>query len=117
MRFAGLADRKNDRAGTYSGGMQRRLNLACALVHDPPVLFVDAPLQGVQPPHPPLQLVNAVLELHPRVKEALGCRDVGELSDDVLAAVGELAQKILFALGHSSAFRRLRTVFTGSARA
>jgi len=66
---------------------------------------VDAPLQGVQPPHPPLQLVDAVLELHPRVEEALRCRDVGELSDDVLAAVGELAQKILFALGHSSAFR------------
>jgi len=51
------------------------------------------------------QVVDAVLELHPRVEEALRCRDVGELSDDVLAAVGELAQKILFALGHSSAFR------------
>jgi ABC-2 type transport system ATP-binding protein len=33
----------------YSGGMQRRLNLACAVVHDPPVLFLDEPTVGVDP--------------------------------------------------------------------
>lgn len=49
MEFAGLTDRKKHRVGTFSGGMKRRLNLACALVHDPPVLLLDEPTVGVDP--------------------------------------------------------------------
>jgi ABC-2 type transport system ATP-binding protein len=39
LALVGLTDRRKDRAAGYSGGMKRRLNLACALVHDPPVLW------------------------------------------------------------------------------
>src|SRR5207248_10693949 len=49
LDLAGLGDRKADRVATYSGGMKRRLNLACALVHDPPVIFLDEPTVGVDP--------------------------------------------------------------------
>ena len=49
LEFVGLTDRRSDRSGTYSGGMQRRLNLACAIVHDPPVLLLDEPTVGVDP--------------------------------------------------------------------
>jgi len=49
LELSGLEARRKDRVGTYSGGMQRRLNLACALVHDPPLLLLDEPTVGVDP--------------------------------------------------------------------
>lgn len=49
LEFAGLTDRRNDRSATYSGGMKRRLNLACAVVHEPNILLCDEPTVGVDP--------------------------------------------------------------------
>ena len=45
----GLQDAANRPAKTYSGGMQRRLDLAAALVAAPPVLFLDEPTTGLDP--------------------------------------------------------------------
>jgi ABC-2 type transport system ATP-binding protein len=45
----GLGDRWADRTDKLSGGMQQRLQLACALVHDPEVIVLDEPFNGLDP--------------------------------------------------------------------
>jgi ABC-2 type transport system ATP-binding protein len=47
-RFS-LDDAADRRAGTYSGGMRRRLDIAMSLVGDPPVVFLDEPTTGLDP--------------------------------------------------------------------
>ncbi|MFH1999027.1 MAG: ABC transporter ATP-binding protein [Planctomycetota bacterium] len=57
LDFVGLTDRAKHKASAYSGGMKRRLNLAVALIHDPPILLLDEPTAGVDP-----QSRNALFE-------------------------------------------------------
>jgi len=47
--FTGLYDRKNDLVSKFSGGMKRRLNIACAIIHKPKLLFLDEPTVGIDP--------------------------------------------------------------------
>jgi drug efflux transport system ATP-binding protein len=49
IAFIGLGDRLQQLVGELSGGWKQRLALACALLHQPPVLFLDEPTAGVDP--------------------------------------------------------------------
>ncbi len=49
LEVIGLADRAGDRAGEYSGGMKRRLNIGIGLLHEPRLLILDEPTVGVDP--------------------------------------------------------------------
>ncbi len=57
LGLIGLVERANDRTDTYSGGMQRRLNIGIGLLHQPRLLLLDEPTAGVDP-----QSRNAILE-------------------------------------------------------
>jgi len=68
LDVTGLAARADDRVDTYSGGMQRRLNIGVALLHRPRLLVLDEPTVGVDP-----QSRDAILA----AVEALGDGGVG----------------------------------------
>lgn len=49
LALIGLTDRRCDRVKGFSGGMKRRLNLAAAIMHRPPLVLLDEPTAGVDP--------------------------------------------------------------------
>ena len=49
LSFTELQDRADDRVNTFSGGMKKRISLACALVHEPRIIFLDEPTAAVDP--------------------------------------------------------------------
>ncbi|MDO4535420.1 MAG: ABC transporter ATP-binding protein [Clostridium perfringens] len=57
LEFTGLLEVKNKRAGEFSGGMMRRLNIACAIIHSPKLIIMDEPTVGIDP-----QSRNHILE-------------------------------------------------------
>jgi ABC-2 type transport system ATP-binding protein len=57
LELTSLSDRARDAPKEFSGGMRRRLNIACALLHEPQILLLDEPTVGVDP-----QSRNAIFE-------------------------------------------------------
>ena len=49
LEFSGLSDRRHDKVKTFSGGMKRRLNIACAIAHHPQIVIMDEPTVGIDP--------------------------------------------------------------------
>ncbi|MBI4532460.1 MAG: ABC transporter ATP-binding protein, partial [Candidatus Melainabacteria bacterium] len=62
---AGLAERANDQAGEFSMGMQRKLSIATAILHEPKVLFMDEPTVGLDP-QSRRQIWKALIDLRAR---------------------------------------------------
>src|SRR5262249_11731036 len=49
IEMAGIAGRRNGRTRALAGGWRQRLALGCAILHEPPIVFLDEPTGGVDP--------------------------------------------------------------------
>ncbi|WP_040164351.1 ABC transporter ATP-binding protein [Microbacterium gorillae] len=84
-RFA-LTEAGNRRAGTYSGGMRRRLDIAMSLIGDPAVIFLDEPTTGLDP--------QARLEVWAAVRELAASGTTVLLTTQALDEAEQLADRI-----------------------
>ncbi len=64
LKYVGLLDKANSTPSTFSGGMKRRLNIACAIAHTPKVIILDEPTVGIDP-----QSRNHILESIKKLNE------------------------------------------------
>ncbi len=63
LAFVGLEDKAKELVKTFSGGMKRRLNIACGLVHRPRLLILDEPTVGIDP-QSRNHIMEAILKLN-----------------------------------------------------
>ncbi len=64
LDYVGLLDHKDEYPDTFSGGMKRRLNIACSIVHKPKLLIMDEPTVGIDP-----QSRNKILEVTKKLRD------------------------------------------------
>lgn len=98
MRFS-LEERANDRAKTLSGGMQRKLSLAMALISNPKILFLDEPTLGLDP-EARRELWNQILQLKKQTTILLTTHYLEE-ADYLADTIAIMKQGRLVAMGTS----------------
>jgi ABC-type multidrug transport system ATPase subunit len=108
LELVDLWEVRGRRAGALSGGMQRRLELACAMVHSPALLFLDEPTAGIDPLlrgriweelHRLRDAGRTLLVTTQYVGEAESCDTVALISDGRLIALAPPAELRRMAVG------------------
>jgi ABC-2 type transport system ATP-binding protein len=127
LDWADLADRANEPTKRVSGGMKRRLNIACSLLHDPRLVLLDEPTVGVDPQSreriyemlAALQRagVSIVLTTHQLEEAERRCERVFIIDRGRIVASGSVGELVQQALGASRTVRvRLRRPLDAATR-
>jgi len=98
LEFTGLTEHRNERPGSFSGGMKRRLNIACAIVHQPKLVIMDEPTVGIDP-QSRNHILESVRELNRRGATIIYTSHYMEEVEAISTRVGIIDHGRLIALG------------------
>ncbi len=109
IEWVGLEDRKNNKIKTYSGGMKRRINIACALMHDPELIIMDEPTVGIDP-QSRNKIYELLQELHQNKKTILYTTHYMEEAEKMCDRIGIIDKGKIIAEGSLDELRNNNNV-------
>ena len=106
LDLVGLRERAKDRIETYSGGMQRRINIAAGLLHRPQLVFMDEPTVGIDP-QSRRNILDMILALNAQGMTVLYTTHYMEEAQELSSRIGIIDHGQLIALGTLAELTRL----------
>ncbi|NLY37748.1 MAG: ABC transporter ATP-binding protein [Firmicutes bacterium] len=106
LSFAWLEEKKNQFPRKFSGGMKRRLNIACALVHHPRLIIMDEPTVGIDP-QSRKHILDSVRELHEQGATILYTTHYMEEAEELCTRIAIMDQGRVIALGTTDELKEL----------
>ncbi len=105
LAFAGLLEHGRDKASAMSGGMKRRLNIACAVMHRPKLVIMDEPTVGIDP-QSRNHILESVRELNRSGSTIIYTSHYMEEVEAISTRVGIMDHGRLIAIGNKGALIR-----------
>lgn len=106
LEFTGLSDKSKVFPKKFSGGMKRRLNIACALVHRPKLIIMDEPTVGIDP-QSRNHILSSVLKLHEQGATIIYTSHYMEEVEELCSRVAIMDQGRIIALGTPEELKEL----------
>lgn len=107
LQFTGLSESQKEKPKKFSGGMKRRLNIACAIAHQPQIIIMDEPTVGIDP-QSRIHILESVKELNRRGSTVIYTSHYMEEVEAVCTRVGIIDHGKLIALGSLQLVKELQ---------
>ncbi|WP_300902990.1 ABC transporter ATP-binding protein [uncultured Clostridium sp.] len=106
LEFVGLTDVRKKRASEFSGGMKRRLNIACAIAHSPKLIIMDEPTVGIDP-QSRNHILKSVLKLRDEGATVIYTSHYMQEVDDICDRIAIIDKGNVIAKGASEELKNL----------
>lgn len=106
LTFTGLMDVKNKLASEFSGGMRRRLNIACGIAHEPKVVIMDEPTVGIDP-QSRNYILKAIKELNKKGTTIIYTTHYMEEAEEICSNIGIIDNGKLIVQGNKEELKSL----------
>lgn len=106
LAFTGLSDKRKEFPKKFSGGMKRRLNIACALMHRPRLIIMDEPTVGIDP-QSRNHILSSVEDLHQQGSTIIYTSHYMEEVEELCTRIAIMDQGRVIALGSKEELKEL----------